>query len=68
MFSVTEYGNDIGTLKNLFLDQQQAVEFARMIIGLSDNYYEYLGSNQWYCSEKREFIKIEGEQPKRKEK
>jgi hypothetical protein len=61
MVSVLEYGEDIGTLKNLFLDQQQAIEFARMIIDLSDNEYEYIGSNQWYCYEKREYIEIEGE-------
>ena len=61
MVSVIEYGANIGTLKNLFLDRQQAVEFARKIIDLSDNCYEYLGSSQWFCCDKQEYIKIEGE-------
>ena len=61
MVSVLEYGDNIGTLKNLFWDRQQAVVFAKKIIDLSDNNYEYIGPNQWYCHEKQEYIKIEDE-------
>jgi hypothetical protein len=61
MFSVLEYGDNIGTLKNLFWDRQQAVVFAKKIIDLSDNKYEYAGPYQWYCSEKQEYIKIADE-------
>jgi hypothetical protein len=59
MFSVREYGDNIGTLKNLFCDRRQAVVFAKKIIDFSDNEYEYVGPYQWYCSEKQEYIRIE---------
>ena len=58
MVCVVEYGKDIGTLRNLFRDLQQAQVFARQIIALSDNNYESVGPNQWYCQEKNEYVKI----------
>ena len=61
MTQVLEYGDNIGTLKNFFCDLQQAVTFAKTIIAVSDNTYEYVGPYHWYCSEKQEYIKIEDE-------
>jgi len=59
MICVVEYGKEIGTLRNLFRDLQQAQIFAEQIIALSDNKYECVGPNQWYCHEKNEYVKIE---------
>ena len=61
MVSVIEYGANIGTLKNLFRDHHQAVRFAKRVIDISENQYEWIGAYLWCCHEKREFIKIEGE-------
>jgi len=60
MVNVIEYGDNIGTLKNLFRDLPQAVRFARRIMNFTDNKYESIGSYKWYCAEKKEYIKIEG--------
>ena len=59
MVCVIEYGENIGTLRNLFRDFQQAQIFAKQIIALSDQNYECIGPNQWYCPEKKEYVKIE---------
>jgi len=59
MVSVVEYGDNIGTLRNLFLDWHEAAVFAEKIIDLSYNQYEFVGPHQWYCREKHEYIKIE---------
>jgi hypothetical protein len=59
MVSVIEYGDNIGTLKNLFTDLPQAVCFAKRIMNVADNKYESIGSYKWYCAEKKEYIKIE---------
>ena len=59
MADVIEYGENIGTLKNIFCDLQQAVIFAQKIIDISDNKYECVGRYRWYCSEKKEYVKIE---------
>ena len=59
MVCVIEYGQNIGTLRNLFRDLQQAQIFAEQIIALSENKYENIGPNQWYCQEKKEYVKIE---------
>lgn len=61
MVQVLEYGNNIGTLKNIFGDLQQALIFVKKIIDVSDNQYEYVGPYHWYCSEKQEYIKIDDE-------
>lgn len=59
MICVVEYGKHIGTLRNLFADRQQALAFAERIIALSDGEYRSIGPHQWYCREKKEFVKIE---------
>ena len=55
-----EYGENIGTLRNLFSDIQQARVFAKQIIALSEKEYKCIGPNQWYCQDKEEYVKIEG--------
>jgi hypothetical protein len=60
MVCVVEYGENIGTLRNLFSDFQQALIFAEQIIALSNDSYETIGPNYWYCQEKKEYVKIEG--------
>jgi len=59
MVSVIEYGDNIGSLKNIFLDRHQAVIFVEKIIGSSKNQYECIGPYQWYCQENQEYIEIE---------
>jgi ABC-type Fe3+/spermidine/putrescine transport system ATPase subunit len=59
MICVVEYGKHIGTLRNLFPDEQQALAFAQRIIALSEGEYQSIGPRQWYCREKKEFVKIE---------
>lgn len=59
MICVVEYGKHIGTLRNLFSDKQQAIAFAQRIIALSEEEYRCVGPHQWYCQEKKEFVKIE---------
>ena len=39
MVCVDEYGENIGTLRNLFRDSQQAIVFAKQIIELADEEY-----------------------------
>ena len=58
MVSVIEYGKNIGTLRNLFRDVEQAQIFVERIIEISGNAYENIGPNQWYCPEKNEYVKI----------
>jgi hypothetical protein len=59
MVCVVEYGENTGTLRNLFLDFKQALIFAEQIIALSNDKYESIGPHQWYCPEKNEYVKIE---------
>lgn len=59
MICVIEYGENIGTLRNLFQDFQQARIFAEQLIELSNDNYESIGPNQWYCQAKKEYVKIE---------
>jgi hypothetical protein len=61
MVNDVEYGDNIGTLKNLFRDRQQAVMFAEKIIAWSNNEYLRIEPYHWYCQDKREYIKIEVE-------
>jgi hypothetical protein len=56
---VVEYGDNIGTLKNLFGDLQQAVVFVKRIMNFTGNRYQMIGPYKWYCHEKQEYIKIE---------
>jgi hypothetical protein len=59
MVCVVEYGDNIGTLKNLFADLKQARIFVQRLIDLSAGKYESIGEYQWYCPETAEYVKIE---------
>jgi hypothetical protein len=59
MVQVVEYGENIGTLRNLFLDEKEAMKFARTIMDYSAEEYTYIGSRQWYCARKNEYVKVE---------
>ena len=58
MVCVLEYGENIGTLRNIFRDFQQAVVFAKQIIERADEEYTCIGSHKWFCAEKKEYIEI----------
>ncbi len=58
MVCVDEYGENIGTLRNLFGDLQQAIVFARQIIELSGDEYTCIEPNKWFCENKNEFIEV----------
>jgi hypothetical protein len=58
MICVLEYGENIGTLRNIFRDLQQAIFFAEQIIELADGEYTRIGSNKWFCEEKKEYVEI----------
>jgi hypothetical protein len=55
---VDEYGENIGTLRNLFRNLQQAVVFAKQIIELADEEYTCVGTNKWFCEKKNEYVEI----------
>ena len=58
MVCVDEYGENIGTLRNLFRDLQQAVVFAKHIIELADEEYTCIGTHKWFCENKNEYVEI----------
>jgi len=58
MVCVDEYGENIGTLRNLFRNLQQAVVFAKQIIELADEEYTCGGPNKWFCKKKNEYEEI----------
>ena len=58
MVCVDEYGENIGTLRNLFRNFQQAVIFAKKIIELADDEYTCVGKNKWFCKKKNEYVEI----------
>jgi hypothetical protein len=58
MVCVLEYGEDIGTLRNIFRDFQQAIVFAKQIIELADEEYTCIGLNKWFCKVKNEYVEI----------
>ena len=58
MVCVDEYGENIGTLRNLFRNLQQAVVFAKQIIELADEEYTCVGTNKWFCEKKNEYVEI----------
>lgn len=60
MVPLMEYGENVGILRNLFRDIDLAIIFAKQIMGYSENEYQTIGHNAWYCRAKKEFIKIEG--------
>ena len=59
MVCVLEYGENIGTLRNLFRDEEQAVVFAKHIIELSEEAYTCIATNKWYCSQKDEYVEVQ---------
>ena len=58
MVCVLEYGENIGTLRNLFRDQQQATVFAKQLIDLADEEYTCIAKNKWFCEKKNEYVEI----------
>ena len=58
MICVLEYGENIGTLRNLFQELQQAEVFARQLIDLADEEYICIAKNKWYCEKKNEYVEI----------
>jgi len=58
MICVLEYGENIGTLRNLFQDLQQAKVFARQLIDLADEEYTCIAKNKWFCEKKGEYVEI----------
>ena len=56
---VTEYGDNIGTIKNCFLSYDKAVSFVHQIIKHPDRTYQQISGTQWLCLEKNEAIEIE---------
>jgi len=58
MVCVLEYGRNIGTLRNIFQDMQQAAIFAKQIIDLADDEYTCIAANKWYCENKNEYVEI----------
>ena len=58
MVCVLEYGNNIGTLRNIFHDIQQAAIFAQQIIDTADDEYTCIDINKWYCEKKNEYVEI----------
>ena len=60
MVCVVEYGKDIGTLKNIFLDVDQAIFFVKRIIELGEDEYTCIAANKWYCRNKNEYLEIKG--------
>ena len=59
MICVLEYGENIGTLRNLFRDEQQAIVFAKHIIDLSEEEYTCIAANKWYCAKKKEYVEVQ---------
>ena len=58
MVCVVEYGDNIGTLRNLFRDLKQAIVFANKIIELADEEYTCIGTHIWFCEKKNEYVEI----------
>jgi len=58
MVCVLEYGKNIGTLRNIFQDMQQAAVFAKKLIEFADDEYTCIAANKWYCEKKNEYVEI----------
>jgi hypothetical protein len=58
MVCVLEYGENIGTLRNIFRDRQQASTFAKQLIELADEEYACIAKNKWFCEKKNEYVEI----------
>ena len=59
MARVLEYGENIGTLRNIFQNLQEAIVFANQIIEVADEEYICIGLNKWFCEEKNEYVEIQ---------
>jgi hypothetical protein len=59
MIYVVEHGENIGTLRNIFADFQQALVFAKRLISFSGENYTCVAPNKWYCQKKNEYVEIE---------
>ena len=59
MICVLEYGDNIGTLRNLFRDEEQAIISAKHIMDLSEEEYTRIAANKWFCSNKNEYVEIQ---------
>jgi hypothetical protein len=58
MVRVLEYGENIGTLQNIFHDLQQATVFAKQLIDLAEAEYTCIAKNKWFCEAKNEYVEI----------
>ena len=58
MVCVLEYGENIGTLRNIFRDLQQAIAFAKQIIEIAEEEYTCIGTHKWFCEVKNEYVEI----------
>ena len=58
MVCVLEYGENIGTLRNIFRDLQQATIFAKRLIELAEEEYTCIDKNKWFCEKKNEYVEI----------
>ncbi len=58
MVCVLEYGENIGTLRNIFHDMQQATVFAKHLIDFADTEYTCIAKNKWFCEKKNEYVEI----------
>jgi len=58
MVCVIEYGENIGTLQNIFHDQRQASVFAKQLIDLAEDEYTCIAKNKWFCEKKNEYVEI----------
>ena len=58
MVCVLEYGENIGTLQNIFHDMPQAKAFAKQLIDLAEEEYTCIAKNKWFCAKKNEFVEI----------
>ncbi len=58
MVCVLEYGENIGTLRNIFHDLQQATVFAKQLIDFADEEYTCIAKNKWFCEKKNEYVEI----------
>ena len=59
MVCVLEYGDYIGSLRNLFREEEQAIIFAKHIIDLSEEEYACIATNKWYCAKKNEYVEVQ---------
>ncbi|MFC1609481.1 hypothetical protein ACFL6C_00855 [Myxococcota bacterium] len=58
MDCVLEYGENIGTLRNLFREPQDAAKFAKKIMDQSDEEYVQVAPNKWHCPAKDEYVEV----------